>query len=126
MFVGLTDCGAQDLLTYDPRSPTMESKDLLTSAQRVHRTLPIHIARRISDMNALPYGVLIHPLMNEARICACLHACMHVVMYTSGQSIVRSSPTSELAVCVSTFSVTLSGVSLLPHVIRQTDQIPIH
>eukprot|EP00042_Codosiga_hollandica_P025942 m.119140 g.119140 ORF g.119140 m.119140 type:complete len:388 (+) comp52042_c0_seq1:129-1292(+) len=55
----------QDLFTYDPRSPKMTVESLIKSAQRVQNSLPQRVARRINDMNHLPYGVMIHPLMQQ-------------------------------------------------------------
>lgn len=46
----------QDMLLFDPRSPAMTEADLITSARLIQATLPSRLARRIDDMNNLPYG----------------------------------------------------------------------
>jgi len=59
----------QDLLRYDPRTKNkragMTERDLIESAALVHESLPIRIARRIYDMNNLPFGIMINPHMQQ-------------------------------------------------------------
>ena len=43
----------------------MAENDLILSAQRVHESIPVRLARRIHDMSNLPYGVMSHPGMQQ-------------------------------------------------------------
>jgi hypothetical protein len=46
----------------------MTEQDLVDSAKRVQQQFPVHIAKRIHEMNKLPYGVMINPLMQQVRL----------------------------------------------------------